>query len=467
MKTQRITRVVTATITLLAIFTLTSLILLVVGCGEGMEMAKDVVSPDLTTEPVESEDTKPEKPTTADEMKQSDEPETLATEEVKEEIPAVTMGEMKQGESDITIEEVSKPETQTAETNRSSPKIKEVGWYKDWRGEHPLPRVVCSGTHIHIEIVFSEPMKHTAGTGDDALPALFVRTGNTETRFEVLPDEPGWGDYDPGTCKRVRGPRETIYRCRYVLPTNISTSPTITLRVGENTTDAKGNPIAGTLSYTTVLEVPVRQETVILPENITIPANTTLSRNEKDLATSFTSSGWNPTKPSLQTEAGKLADRISILPLQDREEAYDAFVALVDLPFFAEAAKKMKEEDINLIKLYGEAVKTGNWNEFDNFFKKSNQELGIFLAGSDFPTLEDIYFEENPEEKIYNDKRNSRYWMLLEYYRIQLEYPHLTTFLEEAEEEARGIYGGAGEILCVYRESARAGNIFGLENPWE
>ena len=466
MKTQRITRVVTATITLLTIFTLTSLILLVVGCGEGMEMAKDVVSPDLTTEPVESEDTKPEKPTTADEMKQSDEPETLATEEVKEEIPAVTMGEMKQGESDITIEEVSKPETQTRKTNPSSPKIKEVGWYKDWRAEHPLTRIVCSGTHVHIEIVFSEPMKHVVGNEDDALPALFIRAGNKETRFEVLPDEPGWGDYGPGTCKRVRGPLETIYRCRYVLPTNISTSPTITLRIGENTADAKGNPIAGTLSYTTSLEVPTRQETIILPENLTIPENTVLSRNEKDLAVSFSLLGHDPTKPSLQTKAGKLADQISLLPLKDREEAYDAFVALVDLPFFAEAAEKMKEDEIIYIKLFSKAEKTGNWNEFDNFFKKSNQELGIFLAGSDFPTLERIYFEENPKEKMYNDG-NSRYWMLLEYYRIQLEYPHLTTFLEEVEEEARGIYGGAGEILCVYRESARAGNIFGLENPWE
>ena len=39
-------------------------------------------------------------------------------------------------------------------------------------------------------------------------------------------------------------------------------------------------------------------------------------------------------------------------------------------------------------------------------------------------TLAAIYFEENPEERLHSEEC-SCYWMLLEYYRLQLQYPHL------------------------------------------
>lgn len=195
-------------------------------------------------------------------------------------------------------------------------------------------------------------------------------------------------------------------------------------------------------------------QTVMIPDSVFIPpANTVLSKNEQDLKDFFALTDRNPTKPNLQT--GKPADRISSLPLKDREEVYDALIAAVDLPFFAEAAEKMKERNIAFASLFIEAVKTKDWEKFDSFLQELDEKIGIRPGEVDEAVLVGIYFEENPGDKPLG-KECSCYWMLLEYYRIQLEHPHLTISVKKDREH----------ILQLYRQSAKLGNVLGLANPW-
>lgn len=198
-------------------------------------------------------------------------------------------------------------------------------------------------------------------------------------------------------------------------------------------------------------------QTVMLPDSIFIPsAETVLSKNEKDLADYFALTGRDPTEPNpLKPEANNPVDRISLLPLKDREEVYNALVAAVDLSFFAEAAEKMKSRNITFASLFIEAVKTKNWEKFNNFLENLDQEMGIHAGEIDEDILAGIYFEENPEDKPHA-KQCSCYWMLLEYYRLQLQYPQLEISVTEDKKQ----------ILHLYRQSAQAGNILGLANPW-
>ena len=197
-----------------------------------------------------------------------------------------------------------------------------------------------------------------------------------------------------------------------------------------------------------------KPQKVVIPNSVFIPpANTFLSKNEKSLRDFFALTDRNPTEPNPQT--GKPVDRMSSLPLKDREEVYEALVAAVDLPFFAEAAEKMKERNITFASLFIEAVKTKNWERFNNFLEELDREIGIQPGQVDEGTLLRIYFEENPEDEPLG-KECSCYWMLLEYYRIRLENPHLTISVKKDREH----------ILQLYRQSARTGNVLGLANPW-
>ena len=200
--------------------------------------------------------------------------------------------------------------------------------------------------------------------------------------------------------------------------------------------------------------VPETPQSVIVPDNIfTPPANTVLSQNEKDLADFFALTGRDPTQPNPQG-ANKPVDQISLLPLKDREEVYDALIAAVNLPFFTEAAEKMKSKNIKFASLFMEAVRTENWEKFNGFLENIDKEIGI-SSRTDEITLIQIYFEENPEDKP-RSKECSCYWMLLEYYRLQLQNPHLNTSVAEDKKQ----------ILRLYRQSAQMGNILGLANPW-
>ena len=195
------------------------------------------------------------------------------------------------------------------------------------------------------------------------------------------------------------------------------------------------------------------EPTIVLPDGYELPEYlipeepTVLSEDEQALREQDELSGWDSTAPNLQTEAGKTADLISLVPYKDREEVYDLFVASIDLPFFEKAARKIKEVNITLGKLAAEARRTGDWGPYDRFLSEADLELQIPEIRE---VLADIYFEENPEDVTYRDD-HSWYWIYLEWSRLQLQYPDL--------DSGRG-------ILDHFRESCKKDYIQGLDNPF-
>ena len=326
-------------------------------------------------------------------------------------------------------------------------------------GRNPITDAVyiaCAKTYVYVKVVFSEPLKHVIGTGGRALPALFITVDDTETRLEILPSESDPKALRPNTGKKVQDTPETVYLCKYELPAGLNSASTLALHIGENTVDLAGNRITGNLRVTAPFTATETPPTVTVPGSLFIPpTQTVLSKNEKDLADFFALSGRNPTEPGPQRRANKPVDRISRLPLKDREEVYAALIAAVDLPFFAEAAETVKSRNIAFASLFIEAVKTKNWKEFNDFLGNLDREIGIGPDTIDEVTLAQIYFEENPGDTP-RSKECSCYWMLLEYYRLQRQYPQLEISLTKDR----------NRILCLYRQSARAGNVLGLENPW-
>ena len=197
--------------------------------------------------------------------------------------------------------------------------------------------------------------------------------------------------------------------------------------------------------------------TVTLPPGYELPAEwipttpPTLSADEKSAEASYKVAEWDPTAPNKQTEAGKPVDLISILPLKEREEVYDLFVASVDLPFFDEVAERMWEIQIRLFTLNAKGLTTSDWRPYDNYLSMVEEEQGLLNMPASI--LEDIYFQENPNEMQYSDG-NSRFWMILEWYRLQLEHPEIDINVDLLKMEN------------LYRKSCANGMIFGLDSPW-
>ena len=162
---------------------------------------------------------------------------------------------------------------------------------------------------------------------------------------------------------------------------------------------------------TTELDEPV--STVTLPPGYELPPELipdtppTLSKNEAAMAKAEQQvkkvyPDIEPDAvPNLYTQAGYTADLISTLPHKEREEVYDLFIASIDLPFFEKAAKKMKEVDIRLKILGGEAYESGDWGPYENYLVKAEREQG--LGHISYQELEKIYFEENPQDMQYED----------------------------------------------------------------
>ena len=203
------------------------------------------------------------------------------------------------------------------------------------------------------------------------------------------------------------------------------------------------------------------QITLTLPTGYELPSELTpkaITRSENEAALIAVDEfirqnyipDFDPTQPTLQTQAGKTADLLSVLPYEAREEVYDLFVASINLPSFAEAAERVKESNIRLRISFGNVLRDANLDLLPDDQKKGSVEQG------DLDVLADIYFEENPQDIPYR-LGHSHYWMILEYYRLQLENPELPNFYTT---------DNPAELLKLFRESARKGWIFGLENPW-
>ncbi len=206
-----------------------------------------------------------------------------------------------------------------------------------------------------------------------------------------------------------------------------------------------------------VYELPQQQMTLTLPPGYSlqpelIPTEATvLSETEQALTNADQVSG-NDGMTVRPSTTDSPADAISLLPYKDREEVYELFVASIDLPRFAEAAQKMKEVNVRLRILGMEKRQTGDRSTYDAFLDKAEKERGLHRMPSQI--LERIYFEENPED-LPHENGNSKYWMILEWYRLQLAHPEIDMDLHLHEMED------------LYRKSCKEGRIFGLDNPWD
>ncbi len=220
-------------------------------------------------------------------------------------------------------------------------------------------------------------------------------------------------------------------------------------------------PVTATASTATAnnsftYEPPQQQMALTLPSGYSLPPElipteeTLLSANEQSLIDVDQVLGWDATA-ILPSTTNSAADAISLLPYKDREEVYELFVASVDLPRFAEAAQKMKEVNITLRVMGAERRITRDSEAYYAFLDKAEKERGLHRMPSQI--LEKVYFEENPEDLPHEDG-NSRYWMILEWYRLQFAHPGIDLGLE------------LFDLLDLYRESCRKGWIFGLNNPW-
>ena len=192
--------------------------------------------------------------------------------------------------------------------------------------------------------------------------------------------------------------------------------------------------------------IPATLPTLSADEAALIEADKWVKQNHPD---------FDVTAPKLRTQAGHTADLISLLPHKEREEVYELFVASVDLPSFTQAAERMWEINVRLRVLNGEGERTGNKGAYWKYLDTVSTERG-FRGSNDLNRLADIYFEENPQDAPYQHEGISYYWIILEYYRLQLENPNLPNLYQK---------NNPTELLKLFRQSCQNGYVFGLDNP--
>ena len=396
-------------------------IILFTGCPE----AEQMMGPVITDEPRDD----PEPPTTVGEVKEPEEPEDPVE-------PVVT-----------------EPEEPTP-TDTTPPTVVEVGWYSDWQLTEAVTDDIRPGDTIYTKVVFSEAMQHTVTDDSAARPALSIVLDDTTTHYQML--EHGVS-LQSGEAKPLHGGTDNFV-CKYTIPADVN--GTIALRVGAKTADTVGNTVTEVSEHIAPFVVTEPESTITLPPGYELPAEltptepTVLSADEQALANAALVVGIDHTSPPQYFTTDHVADVISVLPHKDREEVYDLFVASVDLPFFIEAAEEMKKININLIILSAEAYQSDNWTPYNTYLSEIEKKQGLYVGGVDPEELRDIYFEEN--KGIPYQAGVSRYWFILEWYRIQLANPGLSVHKTLQRYD----------LLDIYRQSCRDGNIFGYDNPW-
>ena len=389
---------------------------------------------------------------------------------VTEPADTVVVGEVKEDPEEKPAEPEETPATEqptedatdpAPPADTTPPTVVEVAWYSDEQMTQPIVDDVHPGDTVYTVVKFSEPVRHVIASDNTSRPALLIVVDGKTRRYRMLPHG---ADIQSGEAKPLHN--DTDYLCKYTIPAD--TVGTLALRVGGSTADTAGNRVTEASVHTapfSIMEPEPEQITLTLPTGYTLPPEliptepTVLSADEQALMHTDAVIDWDGTAP-LERTINSPADVISLLPYKDREEVYDLFVASIDLPSFAEAAEKMKEINITLGILFGKAKETGNKDEYRSYKQQAEEERG-YMGLADLDPLTDIYFEENPQYLHLKGGAHSYYWIILEYYRLQLENPKLPTLrlknwpLIEAK-----------EILDLFRESARKGYIFGLDNPW-
>ena len=129
-----------------------------------------------------------------------------------------------------------------------------------------------SGKEIYTEIVFSEDMTQTPGTGASRRPVLKYSIGGTESDYEIV--AAGTSTLASGKCKPTSASSTTKYACRYTVGS--SDNGAFTVIAATTTTDLATNTITTEYTHATTLTL----------DNTAPVAPTTL-----DLATADDSAG--------------------------------------------------------------------------------------------------------------------------------------------------------------------------------
>ena len=438
------------------------------GCDEEMDMMKPVMEDHAAPDP--EEPTKPEPP------------------KEKPPVDSGMMGEVKKPEEPVTPD----PEPEPPE---ELPMVTKVTHYANQQLTNELTDTIEEGTTIYTKVVFSKPMQHIVSDGEDARPVISFLINDTVTRYRVKPHGASGKDYITGDCK-PRGNSTVKFICKYTA--QAEDDGVFAVQIGNASADKDGNTLAADyLSDITLTLMPTEMPEIIeepdpieqLPEMEEPKQPDPLLEMEEPISTVFVA---NPEiappehvrratplpgitaddlavrdiqtilklapeavrmEPVPETALGKAADKISLLPMHERQQAYNNFVVLVDLPHFIEASNIMIERSNQLAQFA--ADNDEGFTAYSNFFDELLEEFTGLRYSQVGGYLDQSYYEENPDDILYPDNHssnqgNSHYWILLEYVRLSLQYPG-------AHQQ---------DLFKHYRNSVKNGWIFGLDNPW-
>ena len=423
------------------------------GCDEGMDMMKPAMEDHTAPDP--EEPTKPEPP------------------KEKPPVDSGMMGEVKKPEEPVT------PDPEPPE---ELPMVTEVTHYANQKLTDELTGTIEEGTTIYTKVVFSKPMQHIVSDGEDARPVISFLINDTVTRYRVKPHGASGKDYITGDCK-PRGNSTVKFICKYTA--QAEDDGVFAVQIGNASADKDGNTLAAdylsdmtlTLMPTEMPEMEEPKQPDPLPE-MEEPVSTVFVANPEiappnhvrratplpgitadDLAVRDIqiilklASEAVRMEPVPETALGKAADKISLLPMHERQQVYNNFVVLVDLPHFIEASNIMIEWSNQLTQFA--ANNDEGFTAYSNFFDELLEEFTGLQYSQVGGYLDQSYYEENPDDILYPDNHsshqgNSHYWILLEYVRLSLQYPG-------AHQQ---------DLFKHYRNSVKNGWIFGLDNPW-
>ena len=126
------------------------------------------------------------------------------------------------------------------------PTVREMHFYSD-RGlsdEIAHESYKRSGDTIYTKVVFSEDMKHVAGSGSSARPELFIHNGNSLEQYGIVNHGAA---YSSGDCWPYHETDQNVYVCQYDVPSSIN--DTFRVSVGAASADKNGNLIAGPYTH--------------------------------------------------------------------------------------------------------------------------------------------------------------------------------------------------------------------------
>lgn len=96
-------------------------------------------------------------------------------------------------------------------------RVKEVGYYADWRLTKPLSGMVKPGTTVFTKVVFSEPVQFKSADDNSARPILYYRIDKKRFRYRITKHGASGEDFVSGDTK-PRGGGTDDYICKFTIP---------------------------------------------------------------------------------------------------------------------------------------------------------------------------------------------------------------------------------------------------------